>query len=77
MLHPLMNRVDRINQSELYQSIEWIIFIMVWRASIYVILNSKIVVDIYQLIELLVGQAIADLSMDECKCAPILLASSS
>jgi hypothetical protein len=77
MLHPLMNRVDRINQSELYQSIEWIIFIMVWRASIYVILNSKIVVDIYQLIELLVGQAVADLSMDECKCAPILLASSS
>jgi hypothetical protein len=77
MLHPLMNRVARINQSELHQSIEWIIFIMVWRASIYAILNSEIVVNIYQIMELLVGQAVADLNMDECKCAPILLASSS
>jgi hypothetical protein len=50
---------------------------MVWRASIYAILNFEIVVDIYQLMELLVGQAVADLSMDECKCALIPLASSS
>jgi hypothetical protein len=77
MLHPLANRVARINQSELHQSIEWIIFIMVWRASIYAILNSEIVVNIYHIMELLVGQAVADLSMDECKCAPILLAFSS
>jgi hypothetical protein len=44
---------------------------MISRASIYVVLNSDIVVDIYQLIELLVDQAVADLSMDECKYAPI------
>jgi hypothetical protein len=50
---------------------------MVWRASIFAILNSEIVVDIYHLMELFVGQAVADLSMDECKYAPILLASSS
>jgi hypothetical protein len=50
---------------------------MVSRASIYAILNSEIVVDIYQLMELLVGQAVADFSMDECKCAPIPLTSSS
>jgi hypothetical protein len=50
---------------------------MVWRASIYAILNSEIVIDIYQLMELLVGQAVADLSMDKCKCALISLASSS
>jgi hypothetical protein len=77
MLHPLANRIARINQSELHQSIEWIIIIMVWRASIYAILNSEIIVDIYQLIELLVGQAVADLSMDEGKYALIPLASSS
>jgi hypothetical protein len=47
------------------------------RASVYAVLNSEVVVDIYQLIELLVGQAVADFSMDESKCAPILLASSS
>jgi hypothetical protein len=77
MLHPLMNRVARINQSELHQSIECIIIIiMVTRASIYAILNYEIVVDIYQLMELLVGQAVVDLSMDECKCALIPLASS-
>jgi hypothetical protein len=69
--------VARINQSELHQSIEWIIIIMVWRASIYAILNSKIVVDIYQLMELFLGQAVVDLSIDEYKCAPIPLASSS
>jgi hypothetical protein len=28
-----VNRVARINQSELHQLIEWIIFIMVWRDS--------------------------------------------
>jgi hypothetical protein len=50
---------------------------MVWRASIYAILNSAIVVDIYQLMGLLVGQAVADLSMDEYKCASIPLTSSS
>jgi hypothetical protein len=50
---------------------------MVSRASIYAILNSEIVVDIYQLVELLVGQAVTDFSMDECKYALILLASSS
>jgi hypothetical protein len=38
---------------------------MEWRASIYAILNYEIVVDIYQLMELHVGQAVADLSMDE------------
>jgi hypothetical protein len=76
-IHPLTNRVAHINQSELHQSIEWIIIIMLWRASIYAILNSEIVVDIYQLMELLIGQAVADLSMDDCKCAPISLASSS
>jgi hypothetical protein len=38
---------------------------MVWRAFIYAILNSEIVVDIYKLMELLVGQAVADLGMDE------------
>jgi hypothetical protein len=74
MLHPLTKKVAHINQSELHQSIEWIIFIMVWRASIYAILNFEIVVDIHQLMELLIGQAVVDLSMDECKCAPILLA---
>jgi hypothetical protein len=47
------------------------------RASVYVVLNSEIIVDIYQLMELLVGQAVADFSMDESKCAPVLLASSS
>jgi hypothetical protein len=72
-----MNRVACINQSELHQSIEWIIFIMIWRASVYAILNSNIVVDIYQLMKLLVGQAVVDLSMSECKCALIPLASSS
>jgi hypothetical protein len=76
MLHPLTNRVARINQSELHQSIEWIIIIMS-RASVYAVLNSEVVVDIYQLMELLTGQAIADFSMDESKCAPVLLASSS
>jgi hypothetical protein len=50
---------------------------MVLRASIYAILNSEIVVDIYQLMELLVGQAVVNLSMDECKCALIPLTSSS
>jgi hypothetical protein len=50
---------------------------MVWRASIYAILNSEIVVDIYQLMELLVGQAVVDISMAKCKCALISLASSS
>jgi hypothetical protein len=45
MLHPLANRVACINQSELHQSIEWII-IMVSRASIYATLNPEIVVDI-------------------------------
>jgi hypothetical protein len=49
---------------------------MVTRASIYAILNYEIVVDIYQLMELLVCQAVADLSMDEYKCALIPLASS-
>jgi hypothetical protein len=47
------------------------------RASVYAILNSDVVVDIYQLMELLVGQAVADFSMDESKYAPIPLASSS
>jgi hypothetical protein len=47
------------------------------RASIYVVLNSEVVVDIYQLRELLVGQAIADFSMDETKCAPVPLTFSS
>jgi hypothetical protein len=42
MLHPLANRVVRINQSKLHQLIEWIIIIMVSRASIYAILNSKL-----------------------------------
>jgi hypothetical protein len=51
--------------------------IMVSRTSIYVVLSSDVVVDIYQLMELLVGQAVADFSMDECKYAPISLASSS
>jgi hypothetical protein len=50
---------------------------MVWRAYIYAILSSEIVVDIYQLMELLVCQAATNLSMDECKYALILLASSS
>ena len=50
---------------------------MVLRASIYVVLNYEVVVDIYQLMELLVGQVVVDHSMEECKCAPILLASSS
>jgi hypothetical protein len=77
MLHPLTNRIAHINQSEFNQSIEQIIIIMVWRTSIYAILNSEIVVNIYQLMEFLVGQAVADLSMDECKCAPILLTYSS
>jgi hypothetical protein len=45
------------------------------RDSIYVVLNSEVVVDIYQLMELLVGQAVADFSMDESKYAPVLLAS--
>jgi hypothetical protein len=76
MLHPLTNRVARINQSELHQSIEWIIIIMS-RASVYAVLNFEVVVDIYQLMELLTGQVIADFSMDESKCAPVLLASSS
>jgi hypothetical protein len=79
MLHPLTNRVDLINQSELHQSIEWIIIIIIIisRASVYAILNSEVVVDIYQLMELLVGQVIANFSMDESKCAPVPLASSS
>jgi hypothetical protein len=47
------------------------------RASVYVVLNSDVVVDIYQLMELLVGQAVADFSMDESKCTPIPLVSSS
>jgi hypothetical protein len=47
------------------------------RASIYAILNYDIIVDIYQLMELLVGQAVADFSMNECKCALILLTSNS
>jgi hypothetical protein len=72
-----MNRVALVNQSELHQSIEWIIIIMLCGASIYAILNFETVVDIYQLMELLVGQAVADLSMDESKYAPISLASSS
>jgi hypothetical protein len=50
---------------------------MVLRAFIYAIMNSEIVVDIYQLVEPFVGQAVANLSMDECKCAPIPLISSS
>jgi hypothetical protein len=76
MLYPLVNRVARINQSELNQSIEWII-IIISGASVYAVLNSKVVVDIYQLMELLVGQAIADFSMNESKCPPVSLASSS
>jgi hypothetical protein len=40
-------------------------------------MNSEIVVDIYQLMELLVGQTVVDLSIDECKCGLIPLASSS
>jgi hypothetical protein len=72
-----MNRAARINQSELHQSIEWIIIIMVPRASIYDVLNYEVLVDIYQLMELLVGQAVEDFSMDECKCALVPLASSS
>jgi hypothetical protein len=75
-LHPLANRVARINQSELHQLIEWIIIIMS-RASVYAVLNSEVVVDIYQLMKLLVDQAVADFSMDESKCAPVSLASSS
>jgi hypothetical protein len=47
------------------------------RASVHVVLNSEVVVDIYQFMELLVGQAVADFSMDESKCAPVPLASSS
>jgi hypothetical protein len=47
------------------------------RASIYAVLNFDVVVDIYQLMELLVGQAVVDFSMDESKCARVLLASSS
>jgi hypothetical protein len=74
-LHPLANRVARINQSELHQLIEWIIIIS--RASVYAVLNSEVVVDIYQLMKLLVDQAVADFSMDESKCAPVSLASSS
>jgi hypothetical protein len=77
MIDPLTNRVAHINQSELHQSIEWIIIIMVSRDSIYAILNSEVVVDIYQLMKLLVAQAVIDFSMNECKCAPIPLASSS
>jgi hypothetical protein len=47
------------------------------RASVYVVLNSEVVVDIYQLMELLVGQAVVDFTMDESKCAPVPLASNS
>ncbi len=47
------------------------------RAFVYVVLNSEVVVDIYQLMELLVDQAVADFSMDESKCALVPLASSS
>jgi hypothetical protein len=47
------------------------------RASVYAVLNSDVVVDIYQLMELLIGQAVADFSMDESKCAPVPLTSSS
>jgi hypothetical protein len=50
---------------------------MVPRASIYDVLNYEVLVDIYQLMELLVGQAVEDFSMDECKCALVPLASSS
>jgi hypothetical protein len=45
------------------------------RASVYAVLNSEVVVDIYQLMELLVGQAVADFSMDESKCASVPLTS--
>jgi hypothetical protein len=54
-LHSLTNRVTHINQSELHQSSEWSIIIMVLRASIYVVLNYEVVVNIYQLMELLIG----------------------
>jgi hypothetical protein len=47
------------------------------RASVYTVLNSEVVVDIYQLMELLIGQAVADFSIDESKCALVPLASSS
>jgi hypothetical protein len=47
------------------------------RASVYAVLNSEVVVDIYQLMELLIGQAVADFSMYESKCALVPLASSS
>jgi hypothetical protein len=47
------------------------------RVSVYAVLNYEVVVDIYQLMELLVGQAVADFSMDESKRAPVLLTSSS
>jgi hypothetical protein len=70
-----VNRVARIIQCELHQLIGWIIIIIMSRDSIYVVLNSEVVVDIYQLMELLVGQAVADFSMDESKYAPVLLAS--
>jgi hypothetical protein len=40
---------------------------MMSKVSIYSVLNSKVVVDIYQLMELLVGQAIVSFSMDKTK----------
>jgi hypothetical protein len=43
---------------ELYQSIEWIIIIIMTRSSIYFVLNYEVVVDIYQLMELHVGQLV-------------------
>jgi hypothetical protein len=47
------------------------------RAFVYAVLNYEVVVDIYQLMELLIGQAVADFSMDKSKCAPVPLTSSS
>jgi hypothetical protein len=47
------------------------------RAFVYAVLNYEVVVDIYQLMKLLVGQAVADFSMDESKCAPVPLTSNS
>jgi hypothetical protein len=46
------------------------------RAFGYAVLNFEVVVDIYQLMELLIDQKVAYFSMDESKCAPVLLASS-
>jgi hypothetical protein len=45
------------------------------RASVCDVLNSEVVVDIYQLMELLVGQVVVNFSMDESKYAPVPLAS--